>query len=115
MMMRKYVGWISVGALVLVLGSGCKGEPRLDATSDATIDASVKAMGDSLDDTKKMKLVGVMTVLSLPAIMKASFDRSAPKPTKVTIFKPFHGMTADEIIAKGQTFADAMQNGFSKK
>jgi uncharacterized protein YceK len=91
----------SIVFLTCLVLSGCGGPVRLDASTEARIHVSPQAMGDQLDEAKK-KLSEAMTLLTMPAVMKAAFDKDAPKPTKLTIFKPFHGMTADEIIAKGQ-------------
>jgi hypothetical protein len=82
--------------------SSLAGEPRLDATSKATIDASSKAMGDRLDEAKKKELGAAIAKLALPQMMKAALMPSATKPTEVEIFKPLHGMTADEIIARAK-------------
>jgi hypothetical protein len=93
--------------LTLLALAGCNADPRIDASSDAALKASMKRMDEKLTDKKKEELTHATMVLTMPQVMRAAADKSAPMPTKETIYKPLHGMTADQIIAKAKQQVEA--------
>ena len=92
----------TLSALMLLVITGCDSQPRLDASSDATLKTSMKKIDEKLTDKKKEELARATMVLTTPLMMRAAADKSAPTPTKEALYKPLHGMTADEIIAKAK-------------
>ena len=99
--MRRPVS-VLLAAALLIPGCGGRGPVRLEASSEASIDASLAAMRDQVDATRRKELDDAVASLTMPAEIKAAFDDRAPKPDKVTVFKPLDGLTADQIITKAQ-------------
>jgi uncharacterized protein YceK len=89
--------------IILVVVTGCGRQVRLDATSEASIDATYQAMISSLDGDKKAEFLASLNKLSLPKVLRSISDPSAPKLTRQRSLEPFHGMTVDEIIARART------------
>jgi hypothetical protein len=88
--------------LLLVCLAGCGGPPRLDCSSEEALAGSIARMREALGPDRARELAGAMTLLSLPALMRASAEagKEAPRLSKAEVFRPFDGMSAEEIIAK---------------
>jgi hypothetical protein len=82
--MRRF---FAVVALAFCL-SGCSSSPRLDTTSDQTVDASLKQMQDQLIGTKDKRSLA----LALSALAKKD------KTSRAEAYKDLNGLTAQEII-----------------
>lgn len=91
----------SVMLVCLPLAAGCaRPAPTLDTSSEAAMRASLDRMADGLPEAEAEKLAGAFVVLSLgPAMDEAFSGKGEPSPTHV-LMKPYHGLTASELIAK---------------
>lgn len=97
--MLRVVRAIGVGfALVCITGcSGGSSGPTLDCDSQAAYDASVDAMADSLSPVDQDRFAR--------ALIKLAFEMppvDVEAPTNADVYKPLHGLTAQEIIEKAQ-------------
>jgi len=97
----------TVAVLTLLTLAGCNAEPRIDASSDAALKASLKKMDEKLTEKKKQELAHATMILTMPQMTNAPPDSSAPQATKESVYKTLHGMTADEIIAKAKLQAES--------
>ena len=105
---RRLTAVLSAGFLLSLL-AGC-GAPRFDATSEATANASLKAIGAALgDDGKRQLSVDLMTV-SMPQIMKGSFARKAadrPSTKPNDLFKSLDAHPVDPAFDAAMSEAAA--------
>ena len=90
-------------ALVLVVG--CGGAPTLDASSEASLKSSMEAMAKSLSDEDKQKLASSVALHGMGNMFQSAM--SGEKKELHEMLKDLHGLTAQQIIAKGQEKADA--------
>jgi len=96
--------------LLVVLLAGC-GAATLDTSSDEALQASIKRMGDGLNEADKKAFVGSLAILTMknamPEMMQDAMKQSVsgqnvqPK-TPSAMMKPLHGLTAQQIITKGR-------------
>jgi hypothetical protein len=94
--------------------AGCSRPPRFDATSDATVESSIKAMAEPLSEGGRKAFASDLTTVSVPGIVKAAFGSGRGKakgepPKKSELFRGLHGLTVAEIHAK----AEAIRVGFA--
>lgn len=91
--------------LAAMFAAGCGGEPTLDATSDATVDASVKRMTEAMPEARRPEFARAVMMAAMPRdAIKARMQAAArgepvAKASTAELYRPMHGMTADEIIA----------------
>jgi hypothetical protein len=97
----------TLALLTLLTLAGCNAEPRIDASSEATLKASMKKMDEKLTEKKKQELAHATMILTIPQMTNVAPDSSAPQATKESVYKTLHGMTADEIIAKAKQQAES--------
>lgn len=95
-----------VAVLVAVLAT--VGEtPRLDATSEGSLEASLQRMTTGMSDARKREFFEDCMDLTLPDTMKSAFQRAflrngPPAASGPRLFKPLHGMSAAEIHRKAK-------------
>jgi hypothetical protein len=59
-------------------------------------------------ETVRGRTPGTLSFLAMSSKWtNATSESSAPKPIKEAVFKPLHGMTADEMIAKAKQQAES--------
>jgi hypothetical protein len=80
----------------LLVLAGCDSQPRIDASSDKALKASLKKIDEKLTDKKRQELARATMVL----MTREASDKAASTPAKESIYKSLDGMSADEIIAK---------------
>jgi hypothetical protein len=97
----------TVALLTLLTMAGCNAEPRIDASSDTALKASLKKMDEKLTEKKKQELAHATMILTMPQMSNAAPGSSAPTATKESVYKTLDGMTADEIIAKAKSQAES--------
>ncbi len=90
--------WLILAA-VLGLAAGCGQPLRVDASTDESARASVKAILDSLSEPEKSEFLGAAMKSAMPFVMKASFSKGTTKSDGAAMYKVLHGMTAKEAIA----------------
>jgi hypothetical protein len=100
--------------LLLLPLAGCSRPPRFDATSDATVESSIKAMTEPLSACGRKAFAADLTTISVPGLVKSAFGPGRGKakgepPRKSELFGGLHGLTAAEIHAK----AEAIRVGFA--
>jgi len=96
-------------AAVCLLFAGCS-EPRVDGTDEESFKASVKKVKDGLSDERRQKFDDAVTVITTDAIglgLDGSLDGESNGATEQTIYETLDGMTASEIIAKGDSIQSA--------
>ena len=99
--------------LLMLAIAGCGGGPKLDASSQATYEASRKAMESGMTDTQKRKFAAdVMVVLgpeAAEANMKKTFskDKNQPASSPTDMYKPLQGMTVEQIQAKAEEIRES--------
>jgi hypothetical protein len=81
--------------------------PRLDATSEGRLEASLQKMTTGMSDARKKEFFEDCMDLTLPDTMKSAFQRAflrngAPAASGPRLFKPLHGMSAAEIHRKAE-------------
>ncbi len=83
---------------------GCLGEARLDTSSQASIDSSIKAMQSGLSDKDKQQLNADMSAVTMQAVFKAMSESKGQNkgPTGPELYKPLSGMTAKQIHEKAE-------------
>jgi hypothetical protein len=99
--MRRVIPLIP--ALLLAAGCGPKAV-RIDATTDATAEASIDAMREGLTEDQKERLQSDMKALTMPVMMGALL-KEPPEGGRLTardLARPLHGLTAAEIHDKAQ-------------
>jgi hypothetical protein len=89
----------------LLLAAGCGPDAaRIDATTDATAEASIDAMRQGLTEDQKKRLRADMMALTMPVLM-AALPKEPPGRGRLTakdLAGPLHGLTAAEIHNKAQ-------------
>jgi hypothetical protein len=96
--------WL-LGLLLLVFVVGC-GAPTLDTTSEESMKKSIDAMGAKLTDQEKGQLAGALLMHTMSKAFSAEGAGGDQKPHEIC--KELHGLTAEQIIAKGKAQVDAM-------
>jgi Family of unknown function (DUF6694) len=92
----KAIVWFAALALAL---SGCGGpSPTLDTTSDATTEASLKAITEGMTDAEKKRFESDCDI----ATLSAQYETTAPAngSGKKDKLQSLNGLTADEIRSK---------------
>jgi hypothetical protein len=91
--------------VLTVLCAGCGGPPRLDASSEKAMDASIKEMTANMSQDDKQAFALAMLKVTVKEHFKDGFAGAAKKAQEQTekgshvAFKPLHGKTAAQIIA----------------
>jgi hypothetical protein len=96
-MMRRYL-W---GLLLLIpfASTGCGGDnPRLDAATGDTLNASIKKMTTDMSESQKKQF---KTECMAVAIAAAGKDKPPPA-TEAELYKPLQGMSVDDIHEKSE-------------
>ena len=72
-------------------------EPTLDCSSQEAYDASIDAMsaGMSMSDQDRLAQALISLAFKMPAV-------TVENPTNADVFKPLHGLTAQQIIDKAE-------------
>ena len=97
---------VLMGAVLgLTLAAGCGGEPTFDATSDATMKASIERMSAGLSPQDRLRFLrGAMGPTMRAAARSGVRGQSAAAHESA---RSLHGLTAREIMAKGDEAAAA--------
>jgi|GEM_PF-1646086 len=81
--------------------------PQIDTSSDAVLDASIKAINDSLDEEGKKQFqadcITVTMLKAMPEMMKSAFSgKKAESPKKTVLFEPLEGLNAEQVHEKAE-------------
>lgn len=87
-------------ALPVLLAFGCD-EPRIDATSEETARSSMAAVLKALPSGDQPRFQAKLMASVMSTGLKKFGLTKGGKLTTVDLAKPFHGMTAREVIASG--------------
>jgi hypothetical protein len=95
-----------VAVLLAVLATVAE-TPRLDATSEGRLEASLEKMTTGMSDARKKEFFEDCMDLTLPDTMKSAFQRAflrngPPAASGPRLFKPLHGMSVAEIHRKAE-------------
>lgn len=86
--------------------AGCGGSPRLDATNEATLEASKKKMTAEMSDAQKRQFASDLQAALGPearaAIMKNTFSKDKDKAPASAAYKSLNGMNAEDIHAQAE-------------
>jgi hypothetical protein len=97
----RSIALFSVFALTLVL-CGCNSAPRLDASSDTAIDASLEKMNADLPENKRQELAKSIAILTMPRMnqtgITTALTADAPAISKTELYQPLNGKTAEQIM-----------------
>ena len=97
----RFIALSSVFALNFVF-CGCSSAPRLDASSDTAIDASLEKMNADLPANKRQELAQSIAILTMPRMNKVgittALSADAPMLPKTEVYEPLNGKTAQEIM-----------------
>ncbi|MBD9470868.1 hypothetical protein [Pseudoxanthomonas sp. PXM01] len=100
--MKHRFGWAALAGLLAISSVGAKEPLRLDASTDATAEASWKAMHEEASPEQKQKLALAMLKINLAGTHSAHDAARDPalQTLGITGIKDkVSGMTAEEIIA----------------
>ena len=86
--------------LTLVLVFGCGGAPTLDASSEESLKSSMQAMAEKLSAEEKHKFAASVAMHGMGNMFQSAM--SGEKKELHVMLKDLHGLTAQQIIAKGQ-------------
>ena len=93
-------------ALMLVVG--CGGAPTLDASSEESLKSSMEAMAKNLSEEEKQKFAASVAMHGMGNMFQAAMSGEEGEEKELhAMLKDLHGLTAQQIIAKGQEKADA--------
>ncbi len=93
-------------AVVCLLLAGCAArEPVIDTTTDASTDASVKAVGAALPEPDREIFARAMGSLilreQLPKVFAAGFGgKAAPQPSRRELLASLNGLTGRQVIER---------------
>ncbi len=92
-------------ALLLCLLSGCNREPVIDTTTDASTDASVKAVGAALPEADRPVFARAMGSIvlreQLPKAFAGGFSgKAAPQPSRRELLASLNGLTGRQVIER---------------
>jgi hypothetical protein len=95
-----------VAVLLAVLATVAE-TPRLDATSEGRLEASLQKMTTGMSDARKQEFFEDCMDLTLPDTMMSAFQRAflrngPPAASGPRLFKPLQGMSAAEIHRKAE-------------
>jgi hypothetical protein len=95
-------------AIALALLASMGETPRLDASTEATLEASLQQMTVGMSDAQKKEFMADCMELTLPDTMKSAFQlaflsNGPPASNGPRMFKPLQGMTVAEIHRKAET------------
>ncbi len=99
--MNKF--FLLVCALALVVG--CGGAPTLDTSSEASFKSSMEAMAKNMSEEEKQKFAASVAMHGMGNMFQSAM--SGEKKELHDMLKDLHGLTAQQIIAKGQEKANA--------
>jgi hypothetical protein len=85
--------------LLLVVVVGC-GAPTLDTTSEESMKRSMDAMSAKLSQEDQGQLAGALVIHSMSKALDAM--KAGGKAAPHEMCKELHGLTAQQIIAKGK-------------
>jgi hypothetical protein len=100
----------SIACLLVLLAmvAGCGGEPRFDATDEATAKASVDRMTAGMTAAQKDEFTKSMTTVMVAPALKGGVPKDQ---SPNSLRKPLHGMTAAEITAKAESIRAELGTG----
>ncbi len=88
--------------LCLTLAGCSLGAPKFDASSEESVRTSMERMTKGMSDKERVKLAGAMASLMVADPVTLALNAKDSTVNEVAVFKPLHGMTAKEIIAKAE-------------
>jgi hypothetical protein len=82
---------------LLLVSSGCGDNPRVDASNDQTLNASLKKMMADMSETEKKQFKTEYMAVAIAS----SKDKPAPT-SESQLLKALNGMSVDDIHAKAE-------------
>jgi hypothetical protein len=105
---------IAAVSLIVVI-SGCSSAPRLDASSEEKLDASLEKMNAGLTEEKRRELTQSIAILTasrtMPTGITTALTNDAPTVSRTEVYQPLEGKTADQIIAEAKPMLSKMLGG----
>jgi hypothetical protein len=104
-----------VSAIMIAVLASVGEIPRLDASSQAKLEASLQRMTAEMSDAQKKEFLAECMELTVPDMMKSAFQlaflRNRPPASNwPRMFKPLQGMNASEIHWKAKEARRASRN-----
>ncbi len=97
--------------VLLVLLAGCS-QPRIDASSEEAVAASVERVRESLPERDRVRFDVALYNVTLSRTFGALDDTARAMPAAVSltgILGPLDGMTGEQVIATGDSVRQAME------
>ena len=104
-----------VVSTLLILSStlvGCFSKPRIDASSDEAVAASIERVRESLPEHDRLRFDVALYSVTLSRTFGALGDTALAAPNAVSlrwIAEPLDGLTGDQVIAKGDSVRREME------
>lgn len=92
--------------IAVMLLEGCSARPRIDASSEEAVATSIERVRESLPERDRARFDVALYNLTLSRTFGALHDTTLVVPNGVSltwIAEPLHGMTGDQVIAKGDS------------
>ena len=94
-------------AIVIAVVTSVGETPRLDASSEASLEVSLQKMTAGMSNAQKKEFLADCMELTLPNTMKSAFERAflsngPPATTGPRMYRPLQGMNAAEIHRKAE-------------
>ena len=98
-------------ALILTASGSCSSRPRIDASSEESVAASIERVRESLPERDRPRFDVALYNLTLSRTFGAQADtaRAPDAVSLVWIAKPLDGLTGTEVIAKGDSVRRALE------
>lgn len=103
----RRLGSVVFSACLLLAGCGgaSVGAPKIDATNDETLRASLEQITAGMNDTERRRFEAACAALRLPQDTRRAFQAGLSKSAtlgQAQSYKPLDGLTANEVIKKAE-------------
>ena len=103
-----------VSTLFILSGTlaGCSSRPRIDASSEEAVAASIERVRESLPEHDRLRFDVALYNVTLSRTFGALGDTASVVPDAVSlswIAEPLDGLTGDQVIAKGDSVREEME------
>ena len=108
--MRKVVLMLCASVFVFAAACSKSSEPRIDMTSQETLQSSLQTIAATLDDAQKQEFANALQIVVNAEAVKLTAKQATQEQAAESFKRLLDGKTARDIIAQSQ----AIQNALSK-
>ena len=106
--MRKVVLVLFAGLFVFAAACSKSSDPKIDMTSQQTLQTSLQAIAQTLDDTQKQEFANALQIVVNAEAVKLTAAKATQEQAAASFKQLLDGKTAKEIIAQAKAIKSAL-------